>query len=447
MGADIPGMRHGFESVYLSRMGSLYLRARWFWGGGLLLLPGLLSLGGFGVTEGWALSAAGAIILAHAFGAKVLGLEAVTSTIFVDLAVVHGAVILMSSRGADHSLALLVMVGATVVISLFTEGLALAFAISLNAALGLAGLVATGNLTSGLLIAPFIGSLFLVALVALLLGSFRARLVQLEMARALTLGIVSHELRNRLTGIVGITELISEGDVSLDAEERAELMLMAHGEAVEAAGVIEDLLAASRTERGILESSPQPTDISPLVARAVAQSLPEGGTPVVRGTDQPVWAMADGTRLGQVMRNLLANARLHGGPNVDVAVGSLGGAVSVLVIDDGPGVHPSDLPGLFLPYRSGRHDPAPGSTGLGLWISRSLMQSMGGDLLYRRQDDKTVFEATLVACEPVEASNAPLEADRIGYGRQSSPQGEVEGNGPAPQTDRRTTPNGTRARR
>jgi signal transduction histidine kinase len=394
-------MSHQWESGYLSRMSSLYLRARWFWGGGLLLLPVVLTFVGLSVTRGWALSAAGGVILAHAIGMTFWRLEAVTSTIFVDLAVVHGAVLLMSIGGADHAVAILVMIGAAVIISLFTQGPAFVAAHGLNAALGLLNMTASDGWTLERLAAPSLGTLFLVLLIAVLLGSFRTRLIQLEMARALTLGIASHELRNHLTGVVGLTEVIRDGSLPADSPEVTGLLEMAHDEALEAAAVIEDLLTASRTERGILESHPVPTDISRIVEAMVGRPYPGRAGIITDGTDQPVWALADGLRVGQVMRNLLVNARRHGGPNVRISVRSAGGQVSIVVADDGEGVHPSDLPRLFLPYQAGRHDPTPESTGLGLWISRSLMHSMGGDLEYRRQAGQTVFEATLPASEPV----------------------------------------------
>ncbi len=402
VGADNPGMTRQSESGYLSRMGSLYLRVRWLWGGAMAVLPALLGAVGFGVTQGWVLSAAGGIVLAHALGMKLLGLETVTSTIFVDLVVVHGAVLLMSIRGADHSLVVLVMIGAAVIIALFSEGVALVAAIGLNSAFGLLNMSAAEDWALGRLVVPFVGALFVVGLVTVLLGSFRTRLVHLEMARALTLGIATHELRNRLTGIVGVTEMINSGSLPADSPESAELLVMAHNEALEAAAVLDDLLTLSRTERGLLESDSRPTDISSIIDRVVTRSFPDGSGVVTEGVAEPVWARADGLRLGQVMRNLLDNAKRHGGPNVRVAVSRAGGQVSIMVVDDGDGVRPGDLPELFQPYRSGRVDTTPGSTGLGLWISRSLLRSMGGDLEYRRHSGHTVFEATLLASDPTE---------------------------------------------
>jgi signal transduction histidine kinase len=74
---------------------------------------------------------------------------------------------------------------------------------------------------------------------------------------------------------------------------------------------------------------------------------------------------------------------------------------SVVVADDGDGVHPADEASIFLPYRRSRDTvPAPGSTGLGLWIARNLTRQMGGDLTYQRRDGVTVFEVTLPGVNP-----------------------------------------------
>jgi signal transduction histidine kinase len=383
------------------RLPSTYLHLRWYWGAGLLLLPLVAALTGYSVPRGWAMSVAGAVILVHALGMAVWRLEAVTSTLFLDLLVVHGAVLLMSFGGVDHSVVLLTVVGASVLISLFSTGVVQAAALALNAGFGLAHLVLADSWDPREIVAPFLGALFLVGLVVVVIGSFKSRLASLEESRALTLGIASHELKNRLTGVIGVAQLLKQGRVVPDSEEGRELIEIINREAVEAGAVIEDLLTVSRTERGILETRPVPTDIAELVRNVAASFDHDGDRLEVDGADRPTWAMADPLRAPQVLRNLITNAHRYGGPDVRVVVRTTNNVVSVLVSDDGTGVHPDDLSNLFTPYqRTKGRDTVHGSTGLGLWISRSLMRSMGGELTYRRVDDRTVFEAAFQAADP-----------------------------------------------
>jgi signal transduction histidine kinase len=98
------------------------------------------------------------------------------------------------------------------------------------------------------------------------------------------------------------------------------------------------------------------------------------------------------------MRNLLTNAFRYGGDAIRVSLATLGDTVSVVVADNGEGVDPSDETAIFQPYRGGKAiEQVPGSTGLGLWIARSLAHKMGGNVSYRRQSGQTVFELTLPA--------------------------------------------------
>jgi signal transduction histidine kinase len=122
--------------------------------------------------------------------------------------------------------------------------------------------------------------------------------------------------------------------------------------------------------------------------------------------------MADPHRFRQVLRNLITNAVRYGGPVVGVSIVSVGPIGSVVVTDDGDGVHPADETAIFLPYRRSRNQtPAPGSTGLGLWIARNLTRQMGGDLTYQRRSGQTIFEVTLTGAHP-RATTSPDVAAR-----------------------------------
>ena len=78
--------------------------------------------------------------------------------------------------------------------------------------------------------------------------------------------------------------------------------------------------------------------------------------------------------------------------------------------DDGTGVPPEDVNEIFQPYVRSRSGPAlPGSMGLGLAVARKLSQLMGGDLVYERRGEWSVFEMTLPTAL-VEKKRAHLRA-------------------------------------
>ena len=104
----------------------------------------------------------------------------------------------------------------------------------------------------------------------------------------------------------------------------------------------------------------------------------------------------------QIVRNLLTNAVRYGGPDIAVEIGAVDARPFVVVSDDGPGVARGEEHAIFEAYQrasGGRH--APESVGLGLAVSRQLARSMGGELHYRRTDDRTEFVLELPACAPV----------------------------------------------
>jgi signal transduction histidine kinase len=215
----------------------------------------------------------------------------------------------------------------------------------------------------------------------------------LEMQRSQLLASVSHELRNQLAGVIGMIDLTLDEASKPSVEESREMIGLARREAVDATNIIEDLLTTSRMESNGLELAAEVVDIDLEVATIIDHYPAEGMKVHQVGVRTSVLAMVDPVRLRQIFRNLLTNAVRYGGTTIEVTVAEIGPAVHVLVADDGPGVPTGEGESIFLPYRratnSLRHK---GSVGLGLWISRRLARAMGGDLVYRRESERTIFD-------------------------------------------------------
>jgi signal transduction histidine kinase len=204
---------------------------------------------------------------------------------------------------------------------------------------------------------------------------------------------VSHELRTPLTGVIGLSSLIrEEAEGVLDGEVMGMLDLVVE-QGNELSNIIEDLLAHARAEAGNLTIRPEPFDL-------VAEANTVAATLGVAATEAPhqVLAFGDPLRFRQILRNLITNARRYGGPNIRLGIKHAIDTVSVSVVDDGPGVPPEMVESIFQPYRSA-HDQAgqPGSVGLGLAVSRSISDLMGGNLSYDRCEQETWFTLTLPA--------------------------------------------------
>ncbi len=264
-------------------------------------------------------------------------------------------------------------------------------------------------------VVDLVGVLVTVGALVWVLHRLRSWLSRMDADRSQMVGTVSHELRNALTAMIGLTELVASGQ--LDEAEGRELSSLAHTQALDAAEIVEDLLTASRLEYSALTVSLAPTDVAgelEATVRRFATVSPTGPGDVL----QPVRSLASGPlpmvsadplRLRQVLRNLISNALRYGGDEVCVSAEFVDGLVRVTVSDDGDGIPPGEVESVFLPYRRSTAGHHVESVGLGLWICRELSKQMGGRLEYRRRLDAAGSEWTefVLTLSPVAASSHP----------------------------------------
>jgi signal transduction histidine kinase len=106
----------------------------------------------------------------------------------------------------------------------------------------------------------------------------------------------------------------------------------------------------------------------------------------------------DGPRLTQVFVNLLANASKFAPEDSVVRIGAehAGGAVTIWVEDEGPGVPEIESGSIFERfYRGSEQEPEPGGLGLGLWIVKSIVDRHGGKIAAVRTEGRTRFVVEL----------------------------------------------------
>jgi len=256
-----------------------------------------------------------------------------------------------------------------------------------------------------------LGSLITAAAVWLIVAWWREREEERRLHRSIAardrfLASVSHELRTPLTAVIGFLETLPDAD-SLSPEQQ-EHVGVALEQSWELRRIIEDLLAATRTDGELLKATPAVVDLHEEAVGLLA-SVPRearGGIGEVRGG---AYAWANPARVRQILRNLLDNAAKHGNPPIELSITpGTDGRAHIEVADHGPGLSAEQIPSLFAPYRTmsgpvGRPD----NIGLGLWLSRRLARLMGGDISYTRRDGLTIFELTLpTAPQPVPSASA-----------------------------------------
>lgn len=213
----------------------------------------------------------------------------------------------------------------------------------------------------------------------------RAAAEQANRAKSDFLSRVSHELRTPLNAILGFGQLLELSD--LTAEDRTSVGHLLKG-GRHLLGLIDEVLDLARAESGNLNLVCGKVDL-PRLARECVQLVtrlaqPRQITCQVRTTDDLTAVWSDEQRLRQVLINLLSNAIKY---NRDGGSVTLSGRLvspdklRVEINDTGVGISPEGLAKLFVPFERLDHayGQVPG-TGLGLVISRRLIEAMGGTL-------------------------------------------------------------------
>jgi PAS domain S-box-containing protein len=204
-------------------------------------------------------------------------------------------------------------------------------------------------------------------------------------AKSEFLASMSHELRTPLNGVLGYTQLLQR-DRTLNAAQRDALEAIAKCGA-HLLDLINDVLDLSRIEAGRIDIEATATDLAQLIIDlkyVVAEAARRTGLLLTMtiAPDVPRRVCLDGRHLRQVLLNLLGNAVkfTHQG-EVRLAIEAVDDTTLYFEVSDtGVGIEPEALGRIFEAFTQTREGAAAGGTGLGLTISRHLIQTMGDDL-------------------------------------------------------------------
>ena len=205
----------------------------------------------------------------------------------------------------------------------------------------------------------------------------RRRLVELDRAKDEFLRGISHNLQTPLTSIRAYAEQIGS-----ERPDQRLGIIVEQSERLHR--IVRQLVATSRLESGSLRPAKEVLALAPRVRRAW-DALAAVDVPFELRDEAEGWlAIADPDQLDQVLWALLDNsARYAGGAAIraTVAPRPATGQLAVTIADGGPGVRPEDRARIFERYERGAAGAGAEGTGLGLYVSRSLCQAMGGDLV------------------------------------------------------------------
>jgi signal transduction histidine kinase len=208
----------------------------------------------------------------------------------------------------------------------------------------------------------------------------------LERTRSEFVATASHELRTPIASVYGAFQTLLRPDLAPEDPRRREFLKMGLQESERLARIVDDLLLAGQLDAGApAVNTTERCDLGTLVEEVVASAAvrANGGHRLVADVAPGLESVpCDAARLRQVLVNLVENAVKYspGGGTVTVRAAPRGDAVALEVADEGIGIPDRDRRRIF--DRFVRLDPTlsrgVGGTGLGLYISRELVERMGG---------------------------------------------------------------------
>jgi PAS domain S-box-containing protein len=233
---------------------------------------------------------------------------------------------------------------------------------------------------------------------------------------------LSHELRNPLTPIrlsLSVIERVEPG-----GEEARKAMAIIRRQVDHLVHIVDDLLDVTRIARNKVHLQREPVELGGLVRRTMDDHLPEFEVKAIALEGHidpgPLWAKADGTRLMQVMGNLLGNALkfTSRGGRVDVGLRREGNQAVLSVRDNGAGIAPEMRAHVFEPFIQAPQtlDRSRGGLGLGLSMVKGLVELHGGTVGVTSRGPGLGSEFTvrlpLVAAAQAKAEPGPPEPAR-----------------------------------
>jgi PAS domain S-box-containing protein len=239
---------------------------------------------------------------------------------------------------------------------------------------------------------------------------------ELEQAKDNLVSTISHELRTPLFSIQGVLDMLLHGKVS-EKEKQEHFMKLAYDQSQRLRNLLDALLDISRIETGRLELKLMPIPMPPLLHQ-VSESLrieamKKDQELEIQTPDRLPRVLADEGRLTQVMTNLISNAIKFTprGGRINIRAGLEGDKLLVQVIDDGIGIPAEALPELFQRFYQVDSSATrqAGGSGLGLYISKQIVESHGGRIWVDSQlGEGSCFSFTIPIADPAEAVKSPV---------------------------------------
>lgn len=255
-----------------------------------------------------------------------------------------------------------------------------------------------------------------------------AELVKANAAKDEFLASMSHEIRNPMNGVVGLSAAIDSTPLDPDGRRRFELLRHC---ATHLASLLEDILDFSRLQSGqvdLREDSFSPAELLESIEAITATESAAAGLPVQTALSPqvPAYLRGDVRRLRQILLNFVTNALKYAGRGkVDITAWARPAGpgrveVTFAVSDDGPGIPPEEQEKIFTKFERGKAALRAriAGTGMGLAVCRKLAEAMGGRVWLESVPGQG---STFYVALPLAVANAPASCDATDVPLRSGP--------------------------
>lgn len=209
---------------------------------------------------------------------------------------------------------------------------------------------------------------------------------QLEEMKIDFIALAAHELRTPVTEIRGALDILAS-DAKITPVEDVKWLTHATNSAEELSRLINNLLEVSRIEHGSASYDPEPVNYTEYLKEIVADTqrhiVESGRTFEFDVPTRLPKIPLDHDAIKEVLGNLLGNAMIHtpSGTNISITVKRVEDTIQTLIHDTGDGIPAKAVPNLFTKfYRAGEMKSKTRGTGLGLYISRTIIEAHGGKI-------------------------------------------------------------------
>ncbi|NAS23856.1 PAS domain S-box protein [Herbidospora sp. NEAU-GS84] len=202
---------------------------------------------------------------------------------------------------------------------------------------------------------------------------------------SMVIAVVAHEVRNPLTGIGMLVDMLREPEETFTDQERTDVLDQIADRTSRLQSLVKKLLTVAKIDAQAVRAMVEPVPVLELILERLAEFADRPNVNVT--CDPHVRVLADRSELSEILINYLENAFRYGAPPFEIHVAGRDGAVEIRVCDHGPGVPEAFRPRLFERFsRESRSRRESKGSGLGLWIVRSLAQANGGEAYFEPGD-------------------------------------------------------------